>query len=400
MGVEESRVVVERVDGLGETFSGVVVLGVLYANGSAEVVDELARRLADRLREYAPKLVAVQGPAKSYSCAAGNLDVAAESPAGLTKSFPCAAGNLAGAVRIGAGLSARSVLGGGSGCCPTVAEAFARYYECKYGEGAARRLSRSAGERALSSFRKLAPIAERRLDSLTVDELQALVNSVRLKRSSVEKLLSTIRGIYDYAVSRELCCRNPSRYLCMPDVPESVHHQDFTDEELAVLWAHREDRMVRMVLIMCYSGFRYSAWAMMETRLDEGFFRGGVKTAAGRGRVVPIHSAIMPLVEQTLREGGYMCGLNQYGFIRRMARKMEELGIDIGNRHHTPHSCRHTFSRLCESYGVREPDRKRMMGHSFKGDITNGVYGHRTLEELRAEIEKIQLPALSPDSCG
>ena len=47
-------------------------------------------------------------------------------------------------------------------------------------------------------------------------------------------------------------------------------------------------------------------------------------------------------------------------------------------------------SRLRESYGVWEADRKRMLGHSFGNDITNGVYRHRTLEELRAEIEKIK----------
>ena len=52
----------------------------------------------------------------------------------------------------------------------------------------------------------------------------------------------------------------------------------------------------------------------------------------------------------------------------------------------------HTFSRICESYGVWEADRKRMMGYSFGNDITNGVYGHRTLEELRMEIEKIKVP--------
>ena len=69
---------------------------------------------------------------------------------------------------------------------------------------------------------------------------------------------------------------------------------------------------------------------------------------------------------------------------------MVEIGIDGDERHHTPYSCRHTFSRLCESYGVRDADRRRMMGHSFHGDITNEVYGHQTLEELRQQIEKIQ----------
>ena len=34
---------------------------------------------------------------------------------------------------------------------------------------------------------------------------------------------------------------------------------------------------------------------------------------------------------------------------------------------------------------------KWMMGHSFGKDITNEVYGHRTLEELRTEIEKIKV---------
>jgi hypothetical protein len=34
-----------------------------------------------------------------------------------------------------------------------------------------------------------------------------------------------------------------------------------------------------------------------------------------------------------------------------------------------------------------------MMGHSFGNDVTNGVYGHRSVKELSLEIEKIQVPA-------
>ena len=46
---------------------------------------------------------------------------------------------------------------------------------------------------------------------------------------------------------------------------------------------------------------------------------------------------------------------------------------------------------LCEKYEVNENDRKRMMVHSFKEGITNKVYGHRELEDLRKEIEKIEI---------
>ena len=69
---------------------------------------------------------------------------------------------------------------------------------------------------------------------------------------------------------------------------------------------------------------------------------------------------------------------------------LEELSL-TGLPKHTPHDCRHTFSALCEKYSVRENDRKRMLGHSFGSDITNAKYGHRTLEELRREIEKIEV---------
>lgn len=220
-------------------------------------------------------------------------------------------------------------------------------------------------------------------------------------------------GLYRFAVPRGYCEKDIAQYVGMPDTEPGEHHDPFTDEELKTLWAHREDRVVRMILIMCYSGFRIGAWKSMRTELKEGYFQGGIKTACGKNRIVPIHSAIRPLVEELLREQGvgeetdgggpqvdadtvsrllqkfYLCGVSVSWFRKLMKRKLTELGIDRPGMSHSPHSCRHTFSRLCESYGVREADRKRMMGHSFGDDITNGVYGHRTVEELRAEIEKI-----------
>ena len=61
---------------------------------------------------------------------------------------------------------------------------------------------------------------------------------------------------------------------------------------------------------------------------------------------------------------------------------------------YTDLTTRHTFSRLCESYGVSEADRKRMMGHSLRGDVTNGTYGHRTIRELSEQLEKIMVPVM------
>jgi integrase len=96
------------------------------------------------------------------------------------------------------------------------------------------------------------------------------------------------------------------------------------------------------------------------------------------------------LVEHRVSTYGKLLPCSDKDFRNQMDELLTQLGIP-GDPKHTPHDCRHTFSMLCEKYEVKENDRKRMMGHSFKEDITNKVYGHRELEDLRKEIEKIEI---------
>ena len=305
---------------------------------------------------------------------------------------------------------------------PTIREVYRDFYDFKYGPNAARRLSHSSRCATAAACRKLAPLFDRTLDEVSVIELQNLVNRTAkggYSRSSVTDLVTLIRQLYRFAYPRELCTKEYGKYVVMPFTAEEIHHQDFTDDELQILWKHQNDPVVNMVLIMCYSGFRISEFTRendMKTVFSKdgttGYFMGGMKTKAGKNRIVPIHSAILPLVKKTLNSHGqpvYLCGKSRNRFRDDMKAMLEEIGIDtvpgsdplegtqtdaLSNfRYHTPHSCRHTFSRLCESYGVNEADRRRMMGHSFGNDVTNGVYGHRSVKELSLEIEKIQIPA-------
>ena len=138
---------------------------------------------------------------------------------------------------------------------------------------------------------------------------------------------------------------------------------------------------------MCYSGFRIVAYKDMIVDLDRGYFEGGVKTPNSKGRIVPIHSGILYLVERRISRLGSLLPKSPQNFRNRMYALMDRLGFEK----RTPHDCRHTFSALCEKYKVAENDRKRMLGHSFQRDITNAVYGHRSLEDLKDEIEKIKI---------
>ena len=265
----------------------------------------------------------------------------------------------------------------------TLQQVYDQFIAWKFGENAPRKLSESARNAYKQGWGYLSELASESLDGITVDRLQVIVNDCDKKKATRENIVLTAKQLYKYALAHEMCEKNPAQHLIVPDGRDDEHGVAFTDDELGILWQHKDDPTVAIMLIMCYSGFRISALTALEINLDEGYFRGGVKTASSKNRIVPIHSGILPLVKKADRPLISNTAMYRADFHE----KMEKIGING----HTPHDCRHTFSRLCEKYGVREADRKRMMGHSFGSDITNGIYGHRSLEELRCEIEKIQV---------
>jgi len=277
--------------------------------------------------------------------------------------------------------------------CQTFRETYDQFVEWKFGENAPKKLSIAAKRLYVQGMIHLESVADKPIDRITLEDLQRCVNDCDLGKQTRSRIITTARAVYKYALPRHICEEDVSKALVLPDARENVSGVPFTEKDLEVFWADKADPTAEMLLIMCYSGFRISAFLSLEVNMDDWYFKGGVKTAAGKGRIVPIHSAIRPLVERRMQDYKCLLPMVDCTFRNAMYEYLDAHGM-TGEPRHTPHDCRHTFSMLCEKYGVRESDRKRMMGHSFGADITNQVYGHRTLEDLRAEIEKIQIPNL------
>ena len=100
-------------------------------------------------------------------------------------------------------------------------------------------------------------VGKKNLREITTDDITALYASMAEKSSSyITKAKNLIRGIFDSAVSVNLCSRNPCR-------DDSVHspkgtkgsHRAITDEERDLI--HRTQHEFRpMVMLMLYSGIR------------------------------------------------------------------------------------------------------------------------------------------------
>ena len=270
---------------------------------------------------------------------------------------------------------------------PTFAEIYEGFYKDKY-EDSKKSYSKASMDSTRAAFRNCSELHDKTFVDLRYNDLQNVLDNCPKKHSSLELILSLFHQMYAYAEKFELCEKDYSVHVRIKKADDDEHGIPFSEEELAVLWQHKTDPVVEFMLIMCYSGYRIKAYETIEINLKEKYFKGGIKTDAGKERFVPIHSSIYPLVKRRIKKYGKILDVTPGTFRIKMYETLERIGI----QRHTPHDARHTFSMLCEKYYINENDRKRMLGHAFS-DITNKVYGHRTVEELRKEIEKIKIPS-------
>ena len=230
--------------------------------------------------------------------------------------------------------------------------------------------------------------------------------------SMKNQIKSLFNLMLDYALEYELVDRNYARTSNLTeDTIKEIHtvkkaHIPFTDEEISALWDHVEDKsFVDAMLIQCYSGWRPQELGLIELAnvdLENGTFKGGMKTEAGTDRVVPIHSKIRRLVEhryeQAQRLGSpylFNCTDGRTGKPVPMTYQRYQCGFAMVrdelklNPEHRPHDGRKHFVTAAKKAGVDEYAIKYMVGHKIS-DITEKVYTQREFEWLKTEIEKIR----------
>lgn len=229
-------------------------------------------------------------------------------------------------------------------------------------------------------------------------------------RTIQKKIKSIFNQMLDYAVEYEMTDKNYSRsfglnsILGKQETPDQAH-MSFSDDEMEKLWAHLEDTpYVDILLIQCYSGWRPQELGLIELKnvdLDNWIFVGGLKSDAGKNRVVPIHTKIRPLVKKRYEEAQRLG--SQYLFNYPEAIK-NDIFLDYDrywyrfklivqklelNPDHRPHDGRKHFVTAAKKYNVDEYAIKYLIGHAIS-DITERIYTDRENKWLAEEIEKIK----------
>lgn len=260
-----------------------------------------------------------------------------------------------------------------------------------------------AGPSSVASYRaswvRLANLAPLRMRDITVDHLQHIIDTdeaAGLSKSSITNDKTLMVALFKFAMERDIVVKNCADFVELPVVGAKHEKGVFSDIQLKQLESMAADGepWADTVLMLCYTGFRISEFLGL-TRfsydVEGNYLRGGVKTAAGKNRVVPVHPKIEPYLLARLEQSGdtIICDDLKRAVTDSWYRThaFHPIVVKLGLPQATPHWCRHTFATRLHSVDANELDIKRLMGHA-NSNITEH-YTHTDLNRLRAAIKKL-----------
>lgn len=281
---------------------------------------------------------------------------------------------------------------------------FKEVYDDWYEEHS-KRVSDSRMRSIRYTMNKLTKYYDVKLSDIKPKVLNSIIDEFKTDTGENRKKIKTLfNQVMDYAVMNEIIDRNYARISNIKiDDPNQVKkgHITFTDDEISLLWKNIDRPYVSWILMQCYTGMRPGELCeirLENINLDDNYMIGGIKTEAGKDRIIPIHKAIKSLIEKQIsysRLIGSEYLLSEYGlnkieydvYKRRFYDVRTTLRLNV---EHTPHDCRKFFISQAKKYKLDEYALKRIVGHKIS-DLTERVYTVRESDWLYDEINKISV---------
>lgn len=259
-----------------------------------------------------------------------------------------------------------------------------------------------------ASYKDMSALHNKKFADLKLKDLQDVIDSSDKNYPMIKKMKILLNQMYKYAMKYDLVGKDYAKYVeiakhkkeWQPKYDEEKHLEM---ELVNKLWSFKDDFMTQTILMLIYSGPRIGE--MLEVRLEDVnleercFYIRKAKTNNGI-RPVPIADVVYPFFKKFYESSkcGYLfhredgSKWNYDNYRDRFVAYFKPLGL-----YRTPHCTRHTCISMLTAAYVDERFIKKIVGHSGNGNVTEKVYTHLEIKELRNEINKLEalLPATS-----
>ena len=226
-----------------------------------------------------------------------------------------------------------------------------------------------------ASWQKLAPLHKTKMRAIRTSQLQGIIDehAKTLSRSTLSKIKVLATSLYKYAMREDIVKKNYAVFIKLPGEVKEVK-DCFTREQVNRIFHGAADGVpyADCIAMMCYTGYRISEFLSIAPGKiiyadGDMFIRGGMKTDAGKTRIVPVHPLVRPFFDRWLAKGGETLICNEQGqqltdkrFRLYYYAALEQMGLP----RLTPHATRRTFATMLSAAGAKDEEIIAIMGHT------------------------------------
>ena len=201
-----------------------------------------------------------------------------------------------------------------------------------------------------------------------------------------------------YALERDLIDKDYAAFVKLPKKP-APKQRVLSAEEQKAIWqvakvAGPQQQIAQIAVVLICTGMRINELLRLpaaDVHLQDGYAIGGEKTAAGKGRVIPLPAVIHGIIASWLAaDAPFLLAsragtpLDDSNVRHRFSRLMASLGIEGV----TPHTCRHTCATEMAAAGVPPRAIQSIMGHACYS-TTASIYTHPGTQMLITAASKV-----------
>ena len=257
---------------------------------------------------------------------------------------------------------------------------------------------KSVSKRTLIGYRTaynhLKPLHHAPFRNLRTHDYQKILNDMQTKYESKYQIKTLLNQIYKIAFELDIINKNYATPLDCGTSEKSTMHKAFSLLEIRKLWElSKTYEFAKIPLVLCYTGMRPQELTNVkktDVNLEKCYLVGGMKTKAGKKRIVPLHKDILPIICKLMEQNKKWLietpAGRKYSYetlLKHWHEFADPLSLD-----HLPHDGRHTLGTYAEKKNMNQHFLKLIIGHEIK-DITDRVYSHPDPEDLVEAVNKL-----------
>lgn len=252
----------------------------------------------------------------------------------------------------------------------------------------------------IASYKHSAALHSMKMRDIRATHLEGIMQSLNGGHQVQAKVKTLWNQLFKYAMEHDIVQKDYSNFISTRDKTPETTREAISKKDIERIWAEvdKGDEVAEIAMVYIYTGLR--ATELLEIKkenvnIEKRMIIGGKKTEAGKDRRIPIHRAILPLIEKRMSEDGDTLIVRKlktgkikpmtypYFFENLWKKLMSKLEME-----YTPHYARHTCATLMREAGIEEDIRKLILGH--KSDDITDRYTHISDEMLLEAIDKLK----------